>query len=266
MTKIHPTAVIAPSAEIADEVEIGAYCYIGDHVKIGRGTIIEPQARVLIHTTIGERNKISSGAVIGGAPQDVGYKGEPTEIFIGDDNTIREFVTINRGTTKQDRKTVIGNDNLLMAYVHIAHDDVIGDHCIFANMTQLAGHVTFGDGVVTSAGVLVHQFVHIGKYCFLAPSATVNSDALPGCIYFGHPAEARAINVVGLQRHGVTGAQLGHFKTAFKKIVRSEATTLDAIAELEKEDWASEPMVAEFIAAAKQKGAGAKGRGGAAEF
>lgn len=263
MAKIHPTAIISLKAELADDVEIGAYSYIGEHVKIGKGTIIHPQAQILEHCEIGEYNEISSSAIIGGAPQDHSYKNEPTKVIIGNHNQFREFVTVNRGTLKQEGKTVIGDHNMFMAYSHVAHDNTIGNHCVFTNMTQLAGHVTIGDRVVTSACVLVHQFVTIGELCFIAPLSVANSDCLPGCIYFGHPAEARVLNLVGLQRGGIAGDELKNLKTAFKKITRSEMSITEAIKEIENESWANTGIVKKFIDAARKKTEGKRGRSGA---
>ena len=263
MSKIHPTAIISPKAEIHEEAEIGAYAYVGDNCRIGRGTVLMPHAQVLKNTTLGEFNRVSPNAIIGGDPQDVGFRDEDTKVVIGDRNVIREFVTINRATTKENWQTVIGDDNMLMAYVHIAHDDVIGNHVILANSTMFAGHVHVHDFVVTSACALVHQFVHIGECCFLAPCAIVNSDTLPGCIYFGHPAEARVLNEVGLRRHGVDGEQLRHLKTVFRRVVKGDKPQIEALAELEHEPWFAEPFIQTFAAGVRAKAAGVKGRGGA---
>lgn len=260
MAKIHPTAIVSPKAEIHDEAEIGPYAFVGDHCRIGRGTVLMPHAQVLRNVTIGEDNRISPNAIIGGDPQDLGFKGEETRVVIGDRNVIREFVTINRASTKENWETVIGNDNMLMAYVHIAHDDVIGNHVILANSTMFAGHVHIHDNVVTSGFVTAHQFVHVGECCFLAPGAMLNADALPGCIYFGHPAEARVLNEVGLRRHGIDGDQLRHLKTAFKRVVKGDKPALEALAELESEPWFNEPFIQTFAAGVRAKAASFKGR------
>ena len=262
MAKIHPTAIIDPTAEIHPEAEIGAYATVGAHSKIGRGTVLMAHAQVLDYCEIGEDNKISPNAVIGGDPQDIGYQGEETWVRIGNRNVLREFVTVNRATVKEKRETVIGDDCLLMAYSHVAHDCVIGNRVILANGTQLAGHVHVADHVVTSAHVLVHQFVHLGECCFVAPNAGVNSDALPGVVYFGHPAEARVLNEVGLKRNGVEGEQFRHLRKAFKAIVKGDKPALEALAEVEKEPWAEEPFIKVFLDGVRAKAAGTKGRAG----
>ncbi len=260
MSHIHPTAIVSAKAEIHEDAEIGPYVYVGENCRIGKGTVLMPHAQVVRNVTIGEDNRISPNAIIGGDPQDLGFKGEETRVVIGDRNVIREFVTINRASTKENWETVIGNDNMLMAYVHIAHDDVIGNHVILANSTMFAGHVHIHDNVVTSGFVIAHQFVHVGECCFLAPGAMLNSDALPGCIYFGHPAEARVLNEVGLRRHGIDGDQLRHLKTVFKRVVKGDKPSLEALAELESEPWFNEPFIQTFAAGVRSKAASNKGR------
>lgn len=249
--KIHPTAVIDSGAEIAEGVVIGPYCCIGPEVRIGEGTRLHANVQIIERTTIGKNNEIFPNAVIGGAPQDLGYKDEPTWVHIGDHNVIREFVTINRGTTKQDFKTVVGDHNLFMAYVHIAHDDKIGNHVVLANMTQLAGHVVIEDYVVSSAAVLVHQFCTIGTRCFLAPMAMVKKDCVPGLMYYGDPASPRALNLVGLKRAGYHKDELHHIKQTYKMLFRSEKTIAEAVKELEQEGWSQEPFVKHMIERAK---------------
>lgn len=245
--KIHPTAIIDPSAQIAGDVEIGPYCFIGPEVKIGAGTVLHANAQVMKNSEIGSNNQIFPGAIIGGAPQDLGYKDEPTRVVIGDNNVIREFVTINRGTTKQDGVTIVGSNNMFMAYVHVAHDDIIGNNCVFANLTQLAGHVTVEDNVFTSAGAMVHQFCTLGTRCFLAPNTMANSDCIPGIMYFGHPAAPRALNLVGLKRGGYTGDALNHIKKAFKLLCRGDMNKVDAIKAIEQEEWAQEEFVRHMV-------------------
>ncbi len=248
---IHPTAVIDPGAQIADGVEIGPYCCIGPEVVIGEGTRLYANVQIIERATIGKHNQIFPNAVIGGAPQDLGYKDEPTYVRIGDHNVIREFVTINRGTTKQDLVTVVGDHNLFMAYVHIAHDCKIGNHVVLANMTQLAGHVVIEDYVVSSAAVLVHQFCTIGTRCFLAGLALVKKDCVPGLMYYGDPAAPRALNLVGLKRGGYHNEELHHIKQAYKTLFREDMPIVEAVKKLETEPWANEPFVRHMIDRAK---------------
>ena len=250
-TKIHPTAVLAPSAKVSSGVEIGPYCCIGPEVSIGAGTRLHANVQIIERTIIGENNEFFPNAIIGGSAQDVGHKDDPGFIRIGSRNTIREFVTINRGTSKQDLLTAIGDDNLFMAYSHVAHDCTIGNHVVLANLTQLAGHTTVKDYVVTSASTLVHQFCTIGTRCFLAPMAVIKKDCLPGMMYFGNPAAPRALNMIGLERGGYHGEELHHIKTAFKRLIRGEGSMSEALVALEQESWAGEPFIKTLIESAK---------------
>lgn len=252
-TEIHPTAIIDPSAEIADNVKIGAYCVIGSDVKIGAGTVLHASSQIMGNSTLGENNQVFPGAIIGGAPQDSGYKEEPTKVVIGDNNVIREFVTINRGTTKQDGVTIIGNNCMLMAYTHVAHDCVVGDNVIFANLAQIAGHCVVQDNVFMSAGSMVHQFATIGERCFIAANTIVKADCIPGVSYKGHPAEPKALNIVGLKRAGLTKEQLRATKKAFKLICRSEATSIEKLDEFANSEYSDCEFAQKMIALAKNK-------------
>ncbi len=251
MSNIHPTAIVDPSAEVADLAEIGPYCIIGKEVKIGAGTRMMAHSQVLNYSELGENNLISPSAVIGGAPQDHGYKGEPTKVIIGDNNVFREYVTINRGTTKQDGKTIVGNDNLFMAYSHLAHDCVVENNCVFTNMTQISGHCHIHSYVIFSGNVLVHQFVNFGERCFLAPNALVRYDCLPGVIYEGNTAKPRALNMVGLKRAGYTGDAFRHIKKAFKLLCKSDTTLEEGVRQLETCEWRDEEFVAKMLTHAK---------------
>lgn len=248
-SNIHPTAVIDPTAEIAANAVIGSYCCIGPHVKIGSGTRLHSNVQIIERTELGEANEVFPNAVLGGSAQDVGHKDDPGIVRIGNRNTIREFVTINRGTSKQDLLTSIGDDNLFMAYSHVAHDCTIGNHVVLANLTQLAGHTTVHDYAITSAAVLVHQFCTIGTRCFLSPMAVIKKDCLPGVMYQGNPAMPRALNMVGLDRAGFKGEELRHIKDAYKLLMRG-GSIVDGLHELSEMPWAGEAFIQTMINAA----------------
>ncbi len=231
---IHETAIISSSARLADDVEIGPYAVIEDDVEIGEGTVIGPHTVVKGETRIGSNNRIYQFVSLGGDPQDKKYAGEATRLEIGDGNTIREFCTINRGTAKQQSVTRIGDDNWLMAYVHIAHDCVIGDHTIFANCTTLAGHVVVGDHAIFGGFSGVHQFCHIGEHSFMAMYSVIAKDIPAYVIVSGNPVEPRGINKEGLKRRGFDGDQLRQLHEAYRLIYREGLKLSDAIAELEK--------------------------------
>jgi UDP-N-acetylglucosamine acyltransferase len=232
MSSIHRTAIVEDGAEIADGVEIGAYAIIGAEVRIGAGTRIGPHTVVRGPTTIGRDNQIFQFASVGDDPQDKKYAGERTELVIGDRNTIREFCTINRGTTQDEGVTRIGDDNWIMAYAHVAHDCVIGNHVILANAATLAGHVHVGDWVIFGGFAGAHQFVHIGAHAFLGMYSGVGKDVPAYVTVMGQPAEPRGINSEGLRRRGYTAAQIRAIKEAFRLLYRSGMKLADAVAEL----------------------------------
>lgn len=217
---IHPTAIIDPSAKIADGVSIGAYSVIGADVVIGEGSIIGPHVVINGPTTIGKENKIHQFASIGDAPQDLKYDGEPTRLEIGDRNTIRECVTINRGTPGGGGVTSVGSDNLLMAYIHIAHDCHVGNGVIFSNNTSLAGHVTVGDKVILSGFTLVHQFCSIGDYAFTGMGSAIAKDVPPYLMVSGNPAAPHGLNKVGLKRRGFSDEQIRSLTQCYKLLYR----------------------------------------------
>ncbi len=218
---IHPTAIVDPKAQLDSSVEVGAYSIVGPDVTIGAGSKIGPHVVVQGHTSIGSDNTIFQFASIGAAPQDKKYAGEPTRLEIGDRNTIREFVTINRGTTQDGGVTRIGNDNWIMAYVHIAHDCQLGNHITMSNNATLAGHVFLGDWVVMGGFTTVHQFCHIGAYAMTAFTAAVAQDVPPFVTAAGNRAAPVGINSVGLQRRGFSSEQIMAIKRAYKLIYRS---------------------------------------------
>jgi UDP-N-acetylglucosamine acyltransferase len=230
---IHPAAIVDPSARIAADVEIGPWTLIGADVEIGAGTQIASHVVIKGPTTIGRNNQILQFSTIGEDTPDLKYKGEPTRLVIGDNNRIREGVTIHRGTVQDRGETVIGNHNLLMAYVHIGHDSVIGDHCIFVNNASLAGHVHVGDWAILSGYALVHQFCRIGAHAFLGASTLVTKDVPAYVLVAGNPAEASNINVEGLKRRGFSSDAINALRKAYKIIYRQGMTVDAVLTELE---------------------------------
>jgi UDP-N-acetylglucosamine acyltransferase len=235
MANIHSTAVVSPKAQLDSDVEIGAYAVIGDDVVIGAGTKVWNHATVTGHTTIGKNNKIFPYAAIGLAPQDLSYKNEPTQVIIGDNNTIREFVTVNLGAIKGESKTVIGSNNFIMAYTHIAHDCILEDNIVMANGVQLAGHVRVEKCVFFSGLAGAHHFVTIGQYSFVGGVSRVVQDVPPFMIVHGNPARVRAVNIIGLERRGFPAETVKAIKNAYKLIWHSKNTPAQAIKMLEKQ-------------------------------
>ncbi len=217
----HATAIIDADAELADDVEVGPYAVIGPGVSIGAGTRIGSHTVIKGPTRIGRNNHIYSYASIGDDPQDKKYLGEPTRLEIGDNNTIREFCTLNRGTVQDEGVTRIGNDNWLMAYVHVAHDCRLGDHIILANNTSLAGHVQMGDWVICSGFAAVHQFGRIGAHAFIGPYVGAARDVPPYTIVTGNPPAPRGLNLEGLRRREFTAEQIRNLKEAYRILYRS---------------------------------------------
>ncbi len=217
---IDPRAIVDPRAEIADDVEIGPYSIIGPDVKVESGTWIGPHVVIKGPTRIGRDNKIFQFASLGEAPQDLKYNGEPTELILGERNTVREYCTFNRGTVGGHGKTVIGSDNLFMAYVHVAHDCVIGNRVVFANAASLAGHVTIGDQVILGGFTLVHQFSTIGAHAFTGMGTALNRDLPPYCMASGNYARAVGINKEGLKRRGFSPECIRALGQAFKLLIR----------------------------------------------
>lgn len=232
MARIHPTAIIDSRAQLDASVEVGPYAVVGAQVQIGEGTKIGAHAVIDGPTTIGRNNTVFQFASIGAAPQDKKYAGEPTRLTIGDGNTFREFVTVNRGTVQDRAETVIGNDNWVMAYVHIAHDCIVGSHAIFANSTNLAGHVEIGDWVILGGYTGVHQFCKIGAHAMTGVGSVVLHDIPPFVMCSGNTAEAHGINVEGLRRRGFSAAEIAALRRAYKTLYRSGLTLDDARAQL----------------------------------
>lgn len=221
---IHPTAIVDPQAELASDVEIGPYSIIGPHVTIGAGTRLGAHVVVVGHTRIGAENHIFHFASIGEAPQDKKYQGEPTRLEIGDRNTIREYCTLNVGTMQDKGITRIGNDNWIMAYVHIAHDCDVGNHTILANNASLAGHVEMEDYAILGGFTLIHQFCKIGAHVMTAVGTVVFKDIPPYVTASGYDAAPHGINAEGLKRRGFTPAQILNIKRAYKTLYRKGMT------------------------------------------
>lgn len=251
---------IDPGARIDEGVEIGPGCVIGPNVRIARGTRLVDHVTIYGNTTIGHDNTFYSYSVIGGDPQDISYDGEQTELIIGDGNRIREFVTVNTGTKKQDRRTVIGSNNLLMSCCHIAHDCVIGDNIIIANGVLLGGHVQVQSNVVFGGLAAVHHFVTIGRYAFIGGMTRVAMDSPPFMLLEGNPAVIRGINAVGLERNGFSGEQIKAIKQAYRLIYRNdEITRSEAIVRLEDE-YAGDHHIMELVGFLKRTEEGKGGR------
>ncbi len=242
---IHPSAIIDPSAKIADNVTIGPWTFIGADVEIGAGCNIASHVVIKGPTVMGSGNKIYQFSTIGDDTPDKKYNGEPTKLIIGNDNLIREGVTIHRGTVKDNSETVIGNNNLLMAYAHIGHDCVIGDNVIMVNNASISGHVHVGDWAILSGYSLVHQFVHIGAHCFVGPAAFVYHDIPAYVTAFGSPAEPRTINREGLKRRGFTADQIALINQAYKLLYRRGLQLEEAIKSIS--EISDDPAIKMFL-------------------
>lgn len=229
---IDSTAIIHPSAKLAPDVQVGPWTVIGPDVEIGESSVIASHVVLKGPTVIGKHNRIFQFSTVGEDTPDLKYKGEPTRLVIGDHNTIREGVTIHRGTIQDRSETTIGNHNLLMAYVHVGHDSVIGDHCILVNNVALAGHVHIGDWAILSGFTLVHQFCKIGAHSFSGMGSAIGKDVPAYVMVNGSPAEAKNINVEGLRRRGFTKDDINLLTKAYKIIYRRGLTLDEALAEL----------------------------------
>jgi UDP-N-acetylglucosamine acyltransferase len=218
---IDSRAVVSPQADIAADVEIGPFSVIGAGVTVGAGSWIGPHVVINGPTRIGTGNRIHQFASLGDAPQDKKYKGEPTRLEIGDRNVIREFVTVNRGTVHGDGVTRIGDDNLLMAYSHVAHDCRLGNQIVLSNVATLGGHVQIGDFAILGGLSAVHQFTQVGAYCFIANNAAVTRDVPPYVMAVGQPAKPHSINAVGLKRRGFSDEQIRNVRRAYRVLYRS---------------------------------------------
>jgi UDP-N-acetylglucosamine acyltransferase len=253
--QIHPTAVIHPGAQLAQDVEVGPFSVIGEHVRIGPGTKLMAHVYVEGWTEIGERCQIYPYASIGTPPQHLQYRGEPTRVVIGHDNILREYVTVNRGTVQGGGITAIGHHNFLMAYVHVAHDCHLGNHLIMANAATLAGHITIGDHAIIGGLVGIHQFVRVGPYVMIGGCSAVGRDVPPFMrAAGGYRARLYGLNSVGLKRHGFSNDRITTLKRAYERLFRSGHRMAEAIkiAREEFRDHADVLQVIEFMESSKR--------------
>ena len=247
---VHPTAVVDPRARIAQDVVVGPYTVVGPHVEIGPGCRIGAHAVITGHTRIGARNRIFHFVSLGEAPQDKKYRGEETRLEIGDDNTIREFCTFNCGTVQDVGVTRLGNDNWIMAYVHLAHDCQVGNHTVFANNAQLAGHVHVGDYAILGGFTNVHQFCRLGAHSLTGLATMLVQDVPPYVTVSGNPAHAHGINSEGLKRRGFSASAIEGLRRGYKTLYRSGLTLEDARTALaaQRESCAELQPLIDFLA------------------
>ncbi|RMF90739.1 MAG: acyl-ACP--UDP-N-acetylglucosamine O-acyltransferase [Nitrospinota bacterium] len=234
MTEIHPSAVVHPGAELGERVSIGPFAVIGAHVRLGEGTSVGPHAVIEGWTEVGRDCQISPGVVIGAPPQDLKYKGFRSFVRIGDRNIIREYVTIHR-STQEEGATIIGHDNFLMAYTHIAHDCRIGNHVVIVNYTGLSGHVEVEDRAFISGHIAIHQFVRIGFLAMISGGSRVGKDVPPFMLAEGNPMQIRGLNTVGMQRNQIPAPVRLQLKQAFKLLYRSNLNTSQALQRIKAE-------------------------------
>jgi UDP-N-acetylglucosamine acyltransferase len=245
--RIHPSAVVAASAELDDDVAVEAYAIVGPKVRIGRGTRVGPHTVIEGRTTIGCNNEIFHHASVGAVPQDLKYHGEDSELIIGDQNLIREFTTLHIGTSGGGMVTRVGDQNLLMNFSHVAHDSVVGNHVVVANGAQLAGHVVIEDYVIVGALVGIHQFVKIGESAILGAGAMVSQDVPPFCNATGDRARLHGLNLVGLKRRGFSPELVRNIKRVYRIIFQSGLKLADAIA-CARQEVPSSPETEHFLA------------------
>ena len=245
---IHPTAIVSPEAIIGENVHIGAYTIVGDHVKIGKNCKIHSHVVLDGHLTMGENNEIYPFSSIGAPPQDLSYKGEETYVIIGNNNVFREYVSIHRGTLKENKKTVVGSDCLLMAHVHLGHDVVLGNRCIFANSVNLAGHVKVADFTIIGGGTNVSQFVQLGKGSYIGGATAVDRDIPLFCTAYGNRVRLKGINIIGLRRQGFEKILISEV-VDFYRNMESSALSPKSYIEQEsvKAEYKDNPIVKEMM-------------------
>lgn len=248
LADVHPTAIVDPGAKLGSGVQVEAYAIIGPNVTLGRGTRVGPHVLIERDTVVGEDCAIHKGAVLGTDPQDLKYAGEPTTLVVGDRTVIREFATLNRGTTASG-ETRVGSDSLLMAYVHIAHDCIIGDHVVIANAVNMGGHVTIEDWAAVGGMTPIHQFVRIGRHAFVGGASRVHKDVPPFVRVSGNPIEMHGLNSVGLQRRGFPDEVRRELKRAYRLVFASELNVAQALerARSELEPYPEVQYLLEFI-------------------
>lgn len=251
---IHPTAVVSPTARIAAGVTVGPYSIIGEHVELGEGTTVGAHVVVDGHTLVGRDNIIHPFCTLGGPPQDKKYRGEPTRLEIGDRNTVREYCTLNCGTIQDSGTTRLGNDNWIMAYVHIAHDCQVGNSTIFANNAQIAGHVRVGDHAVLGGFTVVHQFVAIGAHSITAMGTILLQDLPAYVTAAGNKAAPHGINSEGLRRRGFSADAISALRTAYKTLYKSGLTLIEARKSLEEQarNFPEVQVLVDFLAQSRR--------------
>lgn len=252
--RIHPTAIVHADAQLAEDVEVGPWAYIGPHCTVGAGSVIQMRATIEEHVHLAPRVTVGVGSVLGGRPQDLKFKGEVTSVEVGEGTTIREYATVNRGTS-ESLKTTIGKDCFLMSYVHLAHDCHVGNHVIISNGTQLAGHVKIDDRAIISGLCAVHQFAKIGRHAFVGGMSRVAKDIPPFVKAVGNPVKLYGLNSVGLQRSGFPDAVVSELKKAYRLFFRSDVNITQALekAAVELKPF---PEVQAFIAFVEASGRG----------
>lgn len=243
--RIHPSAIISPDAEVASDVEVGAYAIVGENCVVPSGCLIAPRATLERNVTLGQNVQVGIGTILGGPPQDLKFAGEETSVEIGEGTIIREYTTINRGTS-QSFKTTVGRNCLLMSYVHLAHDCHIGDNVILSNVVQLAGHVIVEDRAIVSGLSAAHQFVRIGRHSFIGGCSRVSKDIPPFLKAVGNPVKLYGLNTVGLQRSGMDEATIRELKRAYRLLFRSDLNVTQALEQVQSEVEAL-PEVRELI-------------------
>lgn len=253
-TQVHPSAVVEKGAELADGVVVGPGAFVGANVKIGKGTVVQANAFVGGHTELGEGNMVFPFASVGSAPQDLTYKGEPTRLTIGNRNLIREFTTLNTGTLKGGGLTTIGNENLFMAYSHVAHDCHVGSRCVMTNNSMLAGHVTLEDFVILGGAAAVYQFLRVGESGFITAGSMIGRDVPPFCIASGRVGALYGLNVIGLRRRGFSSEARAALKRAYRAAFRGELK-LPAAIELLRRDFKGVKEVEQMAAFMEKSGA-----------
>lgn len=251
---VHPSAVVPTKAKIADGVKIGPYSIIGENVEVGKDTVIGSHVVIDGNTMIGEKNRIYPFVSLGLPPQDIGYRGEDTRLVIGDENIIREFVTINRATIKQDKVTKVGSKNYLMAYAHIAHDCALGNSIIMSNAATLGGHIEIGDHAIIGGLVAIHQFVRIGAYAFIGGKSAIVKDIPPFMMASGDRAKLYGLNQIGLRREGFSRENINSLKKAYQIIWRDHHLFNDALERVRKEIPPCEELetLLEFLVSSKR--------------
>ena len=256
---IHPTALVGSKAELAEDVSVGAYSIIEDGVRIGAATVIGNRVSIMGNTELGRRNRVWDGAVLGAPPQDHNHKGEPTRLLIGDDNDIRECVTLNTGTVKGGGATIVGDRNFLMACSHVAHDCCLEDDVTLVNGALLGGHVKVEQYAVLSGNAGVHHYARIGRLAFVGGSTGVTQDVPPFMMVDGHRAYPRRVNVVGLKRAGMTSERIEAIMDAFRRLYRSRRSLRIVVAEMSERDDLT-PDVLYLVEFLRQSGLNKKGR------